>query len=552
MMQRSECTISHRKGSTSSILLFAVVGLVLISFSCSYFTEPKPEMNISAHPPQTHSKNGVFSNYSADQVVTGTITPLFVPDWSPSGTDSIAVFVDSINIGCLHPWYDQGYSYNNPFQFSINTTTWPDGRQNFMLYAYKKPTIGDSIGLLSLKYNTLYVYETSLIFDNTPPTAPTNVLVTLQNNCPCISWTPTNLSNFYAYVIRRDGNVIDTVYSQKTSSYTDSTTPDFYRGYYEVGASNGPVTAYSTKDSCTRGESLGINFVGAIDNIINDQVVFNLSNNYLTAVSTQTHTVANQCYNGHNGIWAKSVTNDTLYCWDNQNLYTYDARTLDIVGQQQIQQPTQSSAFALMIGPRSQIYVAIAGNGTQGLYVFHKNDAEINIGSSPAAEFSGINFTCSCISPDGKTLLVTTWNAGVRSYVLSNDSVIFNFKSTIMYTPWILSWTDWKNSRIYVAGANAQSDNDIEAWDASTLNFICSYQIPVSQWEYLSAIFVNSQNLFVACRTILNEFDVPTGKIIRSWTFSSNVQSLYGSDNGRYLFACTSTDQWIVDIGGNP
>ena len=35
----------------------------------------------------------------------------------------------------------------------------------------------------------------------------------------------------------------------KRRFYTDSTTPDFYRGYYEVGASNGPVTAYSTKDS---------------------------------------------------------------------------------------------------------------------------------------------------------------------------------------------------------------------------------------------------------------------------------------------------------------
>jgi hypothetical protein len=76
----------------------------------------------------------------------------------------------------------------------------------------------------------------------------------------------------------------------------------------------------------------------------------------------------------------------------------------------------------------------------------------------------------------------------------------------------------------------------------------------------ITALMVNSNSLYVAYTiqmnggpaTLLVEYNIATDQQTRSWTFSSVVQSLLGSQNGRYLFACTSADQWIVDIGGTP
>lgn len=542
------------------ILSFIVGGLALVSFSCTYFTEPEPEVNASVRPPQTHTKTGVFSNYSADQVVAGTITPHFVPDWGTSGTDSITVFLDSMYIECLHPLYDQNYNSNNPFQFSINTATRPDGRHEFTLHAFKRPSISDSIGLLSLKYNALYSYTTSLIFDNTPPTAPTNLSITLQNGYPVISWTPTDLRNFYSYIIRKDGKAIAIIYAQQTSSYTDSTLPDFYRGYYEVGASNGPATAYSPEVTCTKGTFLGLSYSNAVDNL-NDQVVFNLSNNNLVSVSTQTGTVIAQCYNGHDGLWAKDIDNDTLYCWNQQYLYTYDVSTLNILRSQKINISSSSRILnevtAFTVGPGNKLYVAVDyWNFSQGdagiqiyLNIFNGNDPEFNIGYPHVVDF-GSAPTFLSVSPDGKNFLAGGIGL-VRSYSMESDLVTLVDSSTM--ARWFRP--DWKNSRVFVAVNKNPDKEEIETWDIRTLNRISAYDLPVSFHYYgqlrTSAFFANSSRLYVAYNSnLLAEYDIGTQQLTRSWTFQTEIQSLLGSDNGRYLFACTSTEQWIVDIGG--
>ena len=117
--------------------------------------------------------------------------------------------------------------------------------------------------------------------------------------------------------------------------------------------------------------------------------------------------------------------------------------------------------------------------------------------------------------------------------------------------------SDWRNSRLFVdleVGPNGASG--IAMLDARTLQPLVVYQRPSSQVSYaqISAFFVNATHLYVAYRNqpLLAEYDIEGGQLTRSWKFQSDILSLLGSDNGRYLFACTSSDQWIVDLGGNP
>ncbi len=195
-----------------------------------------------------------------------------------------------------------------------------------MLYAYKMPSLKDSLGTMSLLTNALYIYKTSLIFDNTPPTAPKNVVVTLQNGDAHINWTPTNFNFFHSYIIRKNGVVIDEIYSQNDSTYIDSTLPDFFNFYYEVGVSiTGQGTAYSNNYNFKQGETLSINPAYYIMDNLNDQVIF-ANSNYLTAVSTQTHEIINKVSIDHDAssaLWAKSIGGDTIYCWDNNKRYFY-------------------------------------------------------------------------------------------------------------------------------------------------------------------------------------------------------------------------------------
>ena len=321
--------------SPTSIFRTFLLLSVLIGSSCTYFTEPQALFNAGTLPPTAvHFKATKFTNFALNQLVTGTIGPAFVPEWGTSGTDSVIVFVDSVRLGLIYS--NQGY-YSPAFTFSINTAEWPNGRHTFRLYTYKTPTVRDSLGLMSLIQSSLYLYETSLVFDNTPPSAPTNfVVATVQAHRPHLSWTPTTLSNFSSYNIRRDGTIIATISTQSVSSYVDSTAPDFYRGNYDVGVSNGPVAAYSQIDSCTIGEAVGFSIDNAIDNVSTDHVVFSLTNKSLAAVSTQTHTVVHQSSTGHSGYWSKSIDNDTLYCWEHSNLFTYPASTLSVCNTQQL------------------------------------------------------------------------------------------------------------------------------------------------------------------------------------------------------------------------
>ena len=49
----------------------------------------------------------------------------------------------------------------------------------------------------------------------------------------------------------------------------------------------------------------------------------------------------------------------------------------------------------------------------------------------------------------------------------------------------------------------------------------------------------------------LAEYDKFSGQLKRTWKFQNQVTSIYGSSQGRYIFANTSDGLWIVDLGGS-
>ena len=547
-----------KKIQNSFLYMIILLTIILHSLSCNYFTEPEPFVNKATHPPDIKYKTATLKYHSKDQLVTGIIYLDLVPDFDPTLVKSTTAFVDSTNVGTLivNP------SYQVILRFEIDTRKWSNGIHDIYFNVYKKVTESDSLWLLGILYTPLQIYKTSLIFDNTPPTAPTNISVTLQNNYAHISWTPTNFNFFHSYVIRRDGNVIAEIDSQSTSTYIDTTLPDFFNVNYEVGVTIGGATAYSNSYNCKQGESLSLNSINGVIDGLNSKVIFEQTN-YLTVVSTQDYNIINQHYDSQFATfirWAKSSNNDTLYFWNdrvsNNILYTYDASTLNILREQPLNiYSYKVSVFT--VGQDNKLYAALANPANiNQLFIFDKNSQNINIiiYILPTVIFEG---TCRflSVSPDGKTLLAVD-DKGMKSYSVKDYSASLNYRSSIMDNVKLFR-PDWKNSRIFITRQAAI----VEAWDTQTLNPVISYQLPASKPSptNVTAIFVNTKNLYAAytisfynsTTTLLAEYDINSQRLKRSWIFPAIVQKLYGSEKGSYLFAFTSTNQWIVDIGGS-
>jgi hypothetical protein len=145
-------------------------------------------------------------------------------------------------------------------------------------------------------------------------------------------------------------------------------------------------------------------------------------------------------------------------------------------------------------------------------------------------------------------------NKGVKSYLLTEEHATFALQSSITDSVGLFR-ADWNNSRIFIT----RQKIIVEEWNTQTLNSIGSFQTSSSLPSVtdITALTANSKYLFIAYTiqhnggnaSIVVEYDISTKQQTRSWSFSSIIQSLLVSENGRYLFACTSTDQWIVDVG---
>lgn len=523
--------------------------IILSLFSCVDLIEPDPYTNNDVNTKRIKYKQATLSNYSIDQIVGGKIKVNFIVEENPRLIDSIAVYVDSIRINGVK-W--NGSWSMSTYDFTIVTNRWLNGKHDIFFYVYKNATLSDSLGLYSLLGNALYIYKTSLIFDNIPLT-PENISVTLQGKNAEITWTPSNLDEFTHYSILRDGNVIARINTQNTTTYLDTTLPDFYRGYYQVGTSDGTETVYSSKFNFGKGELLGLTVDNAISNL-HDQVIFIQKNNDLVCVSTQTYGVTNQSGNGIHGKWTKNSESDIICCWDyNQNMYTYDVNSLSLVQRQQIILEENSHITSIAISQGDGIFCSINRNNVNDkLYFFGRDETTISVVDRNAFDELPQYTEYISISPDGNNLIVFADNR-INKYSLDSRAGKLNLESGIPQGCFSL-YVDWENSRIYTT--RYRESTMIECWDLHTFSMINYYKFRsqriASYKVRFRALFANSNYLYAAYSSKeLVEFDLSSGQPTRSWKFKDEVWSIYGSENGRYIFACTSTDQWIVDIGGS-
>ncbi len=524
----------YTKLSKTTFVSVLQIVLSLTFYSCNYFSEPEPFVNTSAHPPET--KLYALNEYPPNQVFAGTITLTFTQDIQNSKIDHISLFIDSTLIGTKSV---------APYIFAIPTNNWQNGAHILTWKVFAKD---DSVGLLQLRNSPSTVYSRSIIIDNTPPTAPENIAVIHDGNHPRILWTPTTMTNFYSYVIRRDGDIIATLHSQSDSTYVDTSYffTDFDRSStgYSVGVSTTGSTQFSPAYLISSGSSLGLsNVLGTLDGFSNN-VIF--QSQKLISVSTQTAGTVAQNDIAYCKTMSKSLDGSRLFLWNYIDQYIFTINTLTQLNQSHLGFVSYASSFVVGVGDR--IY-AVSGSGmyiVRDGSVYTKDD----LFASPNSLIS--------ISPDGTTILAAD-KKGIKRFSVSStfegEFITLGLQSPLEDSIGICH-VDWNASRIFVK----RKESIVEAWDNQTLTSVLSYQVSSSlpAVTEVTAVKSNSKNLYVAYTVRLNNSDATllveyaknTSQQLRSWTFSSVVRSILASDNGRYLFACTSSDQWIVDIGG--
>lgn len=504
--------------------------------TCNYLTEPEPFVNKNMKLPEygTYSQQ----NFSNDQVVGGIISIPFIPNSNASKIERVDLFIDSTLVATKEV---------SPFLFSINTKNWISGRHILSFYVYKNDT---SLGLLELINSPSQIYTLPLIFDNTPPVPPTNFQVRKENNQANLSWTPTNSTNFYAYVIRRNGQIIDSIYIQSDSIFIDESfvLSDYFQVAYEIGTCTMGDIAYSSQHTLSQGESLKLQNVTKVVDGLDDKVIFHAQN--LVSISTNDGKVIAQYNINPCEAMAANLKGSSLIYLSNNKIYTFNINTLQLIGFQQLYLSNSINAIYAVGGLDSCMFVSAANGdlfiyyyGTIGLW-----DREFD----PPATFLGI-------SPDEKLLFEGDKRA-VKKYSLRINNGLpppsINLINQSRDTDLLdLFKVDWKSSKLYVK----RNDMTIEEWDTDALGVLKSYGLPNTEYELNEIItaHVNSQNLYVVYSTKLNnndaslliEYDLASGQLIRTWLFSFHIQSLFGSEHGRYLFACTKTDQWLVDLG---
>ncbi len=534
-------------------LAVLLLTLTLVVISCSLFSEPEPFHN-NIHPPKTYSKTTVLNNYAVDQKVAGDINLDFIAEWNYKNIDSVICYIDSKRVGGLYYSIETAQLY----WILINTRQWSNAKHSITFLVYKKASLSDSLGINGFFQDNIFSYTTSLIFNNFPLTAPTNVSVKLQNKNAVITWDPSNSADFKSYIITRNGSEIARINSRNTSTYVDTTIPDFFRGSYAVAVADIQNAYFSPYIAFKKGESLELTIKDALDNM-NGQVIFILPNNNLTAVSTQSHAVTKQSANVIDGRWIKNDCNDLFYCFDNNNmLFTFDANSLNLVRTQQVKltgNAASSSLIDVKEGP-DKMYLSVYYNSSNSsLYAFNKDETTLEFSNiSPFLKLA--SSTKLSLSTDGKILLLignSNYANNLMKYSIINNSFSFVSQSSVNIPSGY--FIEWKNSMLYLLLDKVLTNKAIYEWNLQSMSFaqtIINLNEDYEGTSEQSIIYADSKYLYtvITFRNKLKKYDINTGQLISSWIFSSDIKSVHGA-GGRYIFACTATDQWIIDTGVN-
>ncbi len=480
--------------------------------------------------------------------MSGIVQIPYVPDSTIKNITQVSLQVDTTIVGTIK---------SSPYNFSVNTTKWSKGKHILSFLVYIKDP---KLGILDLINTPYKIFTFTLSFDNTAPTAPTNVNCIETNKHTKVFWTPTKLNNFYSYVIRRNGTIIATINNQKDSTYIDENyiLSDYYKVNYEVGAATMSDVKYSNAFSITKGTWLRLNSVLNLLDGLSDRVVF-FTPDGLTAVSANTCTILTSSNppdyssNIKIGMMALNYDRTSLFLfWNNYSINKYSA--LNLYGYGQISTLYQPGILNFVVGINDSMMVSTQSGY---LYSVNRNSQKLR---NQLVKFASPTSLIS-ISLDGKKLIAAD-KSGINKYSIDQNATNKNLSVNLVQQSAIrdsirLLKVDWDNSRIFTQ----RQTNLIESWNTETFNFINSFNIPAGTDEIIQIKAINAdfKHLYAACTiklnnnrsTLLVEYDASTGKEGRRWKFDDEIQSISLSTQGRYLFACSSNNQWIVEIGDN-
>lgn len=504
--------------------------------------EPKPFRSKDGVPPPPVSIVG----YKDGQHVGGTITFSIATGSSSSRIQKVTLEIDSARASFP----------------SVNTGSYPQGPHVLRFDVW----VTDSTsGLLNAAGGYEYVLTLDLVFDQTPPVAVSGLNISTQGGYARLSWLRPTTPNLTGYIVRRNGQPIDTIGAPGDTTYTDSSymLSDFERVSYDVGAVNGLGAAYSPSVSLSFGTEISDStqstlaraicpwgqYAGFYVSVTQNFGLGDFTDNYARFISTTDLTKGtNTGLLQGVGLFAADSSIGFLW-WTLGNGSSVNVTNLSFTStfHEVVNLPWfQGTVTAFTAGTKdSVLYYADNGgrlsafNGFSGaLYFSHQ------VFSGPGKFLSA--------SPDG-TRLMGFDDTGARLFGVTHESLALLSTGTVGDTVQN-AIVDWNNMRFYeVHGKTA-----VNGWDINSMTKSTTFLPPGGNLagEIATALAFSSGKLYVAWSnqqpdahpaSDVVEYDAITGTILRSWTFYSPVISIGYSLNGRYVFPCTSSAIWLLD-----
>jgi len=531
------------------LVLLPIISFSTVFISCNIFNEPEPYINNNAHSPELLQ----WKNIQDGKHIAGIIILSFFQDSDSSEVIKITLSIDADDKGQVQ------------YPVKIDTRNYPDGEHLIKCNVWLKDKM---YGLGNIQPEPTQTIQIKLVFNQTAPQAPNAFSIHVENNYPRLNWEPVSDKNFYEYIIRRNGKRIANLKMQDISVFVDSsyTIFDFDKVSYEVGTSNSVNTTYAATQTLTKGESLSFAPTISLFDGFYDKCILHTYggwlNQYISCISNNTLEIygksspgypTGRSYN-HTYPYSLSLDLQRFFWWRLNGGPEIEILNLNRLERKYLLRPEYyKGSFIFAVGLKDNLYVAYETGKLKiitGQYDPHYKTYNLfeNFMFDGLARFLSI-------SPDGQTMLAAD-NHGVKKLLITDSSAEFDKQSEIHDKIGIFR-PDWKNSRFFIT----RQKTILEIWNIQNLQPISSFIISsdIQATNEITAITANSKNIYAAYTieqnnsdaSIIVEYNIETKEQQRIWSVNKVVQSLAVSHLGKYLFAFTPSDQWIISVGEN-
>jgi hypothetical protein len=246
--------------SSRRVLWIAFIAASVLLGSCNFLSEPEAVNNPAAKPAAAAA--GKFRPYVSGQRVAGTIRCEYVPEVDARLIRKITLVIDDVDtVGSVSA---------PPFAYVVNTDVRQPGshRLTFAIYL-----TGENLGLMQIRQAPpAQTYAATLVFDPTPPNAPSNIRFTYDNGKAVLTWDPSQDLNFDHYEATVDFHTgyswenINYVTGDRAASRCSDSTKIFGLPLHvtiTVGVSNNAEIVTGTVIDTILGEPLGLGSIAS-------------------------------------------------------------------------------------------------------------------------------------------------------------------------------------------------------------------------------------------------------------------------------------------------